>query len=75
MKAKGATVAVLHTQYYNPNNSFSEINDIQASVDQALRECASDPALYFPVNSQEQIDAAIQAMLNVAIAAPARFSR
>jgi Flp pilus assembly protein TadG len=75
MKAKGVTVAVLHTIYYNPNNEYSEITAIQDSVTQALQQCASGPDLYFAVSDQNQIDAAMQAMLNVAIAAPARFTR
>ncbi len=73
LKDKGAVVAVLHTLYYNPDGQFNEINAIQANVTRALQSCASSPNLYFAVADQNELNAAIQAMLNVAIAIPARL--
>lgn len=71
IKAKGATLVVLHTQYYNPNDVFSEIKLIQPQVAANLQACASDNTLYFPVDTPAELNAAVQAMLNQALAKPA----
>jgi hypothetical protein len=75
IKNKGATLGVLHTNYYNPNNEFSEISGIQASVTAALQACASNATLYFEVSDQASITAAMQQLLAVAIATPAHFTQ
>ena len=75
IKNKGATLGVLHTDYYNPNNEFSEISGIQASVTAALQACASNATLYFEVSDQASITAAMQQLLAVAIATPTHFTQ
>ncbi len=75
MKNKGAVVMVLHTLYYNPNGMFNEISAIQNQVTTALQACASSPGLYFPVSDTASINTAMTAMLNLATAQPARFTR
>lgn len=74
LKGKGATVAVMHTLYINPNNEFAEITAIEPSVATALQNCASRPELYFPVADQTQINTAIQEMLNAVVATSTRFT-
>ena len=74
IKAKGATVAVLHTVYYNPDGEYTDIAAIQDSVVQNLKQCASGPGLYFAVTDQDGINAAVQAMLNAAVATPSRLT-
>lgn len=71
LKAKGVTIAVLHTAYYNPYGVFNEISAIQDQVTANLKTCASDYTLYFPVDTPAQLNAAVQGMLNQALAKPA----
>ncbi len=74
LKAKGATVAVMHTLYINPANEFAEITAIQPAVVAALQNCASRPDLYFPVADQTQINTAVAEMLNAVVATSTRFT-
>lgn len=75
LKAKGVGVVVLHTLFYNPDGQFAEISAIQDSVTRALQACASSPSLYFPASDTAQINLAIKAMLNAAVATPARLTQ
>lgn len=70
LKAKGATIAVLHTLVI-PSVQVVDPEVIRV----ALTNCASRPDLYFPVSDQAQINLAMQQMLNSALALPARFTR
>lgn len=75
LKAKGVSVVVLHTLFYNPDGQFAEISAIQESVTRALQACASSPSLYFAASDTAQINLAVKAMLNAAVATPARLTQ
>lgn len=75
LKAKGVSVVVLHTLFYNPDGQFAEISAIQDSVTRALQACASSPSLYFAASDATQINQAIRSMLNAAVATPARLTQ
>ncbi len=79
LKAKGATVAVLHTDFYNPNGMFDEINNITTPagndpVGNALKACATSPDLYYEASSQADINTAIQQFLTNVLGIPARLA-
>ena len=71
LHAKNAIVAVLHTALWPGTANY---NATQAYAQYNLEQCAS-ASLYYPVDSQASINAAMDAILALATAKPARFTQ
>ncbi len=83
LKAKGVQILTLYTQYFPlvpPNvptaNSFyvSNVAPFAGSLAADLQACASSPSFAFQANDAASIGVALQAMLQAALSAPARFT-
>ena len=74
MKDKKITVLVLHTLNDDPTNQMGE-NDVLTEVAPLLKQCASDPGLYFAASDPVQIAAAVRSMVNYAVSTPAQFTQ
>ncbi len=84
LKAKGVQILTLYTQYIPldpPNvptaNSFYDqnIKPFAGQIFPNLQACASSPAFAFQATDPTSISAALQAMLQAALSAPARFTQ
>ena len=71
LHAKNAIVAVLHTALWPGTANYNQTQDY---AEYNLKQCAT-AGLYYPVSDQASIDAAMQAVLALATAKPARFSQ
>ena len=76
LKAKGATILVLYTQYVPiPTNAFYNANvaPIAAKIVPSLTSCASTPQYFFLATDPASIQAAMTQMLQIATSAQGRF--
>ena len=78
LKSRGIRIAVLYTTYLPlPTNSFynSNIAPFQPNIGTNLQNCASSPSLYYPVSTDGDITAALQALFNQAVASVAHLTQ
>lgn len=84
LKAEGVQILTLYTQYFPlvpPDvptaNAFyvQNVAPFQGSLAGNLQACASSPAFAFQANDAASIGVALQAMLQAALSAPARFTQ
>lgn len=83
LKAKGVEIMTLYTQYFPiepPNvptaNAFyvANVKPFVGTLAANLQACASSPSLAFQASDAASIGVALQAMLQAALSAPAKFT-
>ena len=72
LKKQGAVVGVIHTALWEGTDNY---NAVQTQAQINLQACATNSSMYFSVTDQASIDAAMQALLNIAVATPAHFTQ